>query len=112
MEVIDILDILTADNNEIDKARKVITFEGHPPFTSFLSKINKRFMGNTKDLDIVTPIYSLLECRENYSMTLGRFQKYYRDKIDDVYDDASDGISFKYKTKQQEKHQHSLQYQL
>ena len=56
-------------------------------------------MGNAEDLGIVTPIYSLLECIGNYSVILGRLQKYCRYKTDDVHDDASGGILFKYKTK-------------
>ena len=45
------------------------------------------------------PMYNLLEYSQNYSMTSGSLWNYYRDKIDDVIDNASDGKSFKYKTK-------------
>ena len=44
-----------------------------------------------KDLDIVMPIYNLLEYSQNYSMTSESLWNYYRDEIDDVYDNASDG---------------------
>ena len=44
-------------------------------------------------------MYNLLEYSQNYSMTSGSFWNYYRDEIDDVNDNASDGRSFKYKTK-------------
>ena len=54
---------------------------------------------NAEDLDIVMPMYNLLEYSENYLMTSGSLWNYYRDKIDDVDDNASDGKSFKYKTK-------------
>ena len=43
--------------------------------------------------------YNLLEYSQNYSMTSGTLWNYYRDEIDDVDDNASDGKSFKYKTK-------------
>ena len=44
-------------------------------------------------------MYNLLEYSQNYSMTSGSFWNYYKDEIDDVNDNASDGKSFKYKTK-------------
>ena len=53
---------------------------------------------NAEDLDIVMPMYNLLEYSQNYSMT-GSLWNYYRDKIDDVDDIASDGKPFEYKTK-------------
>ena len=43
------------------------------------------------------PMYNLLEYSQNYSMTSGSPWNYYRDKIDGVDDNASDGKSFKYK---------------
>ena len=54
---------------------------------------------NAEDLDIVMPMYNLLEYSQNYSMTSGSLWNYYRDKIDDVDDNASDDKSFEYKTK-------------
>ena len=54
---------------------------------------------NAEDLDIFMPMYNLLEYSQNYSMTLGSLWNYYRDKIDDVYDNAPDGKSFAYKIK-------------
>ena len=44
-------------------------------------------------------VYNLLEYSQNYSMTSGSLWNYYRDEIDDVDDNASDGRSFKDKTK-------------
>ena len=45
------------------------------------------------------PMYNLLEYSQHYSMTSGSLWNYYRDEIDDVHDNASDGKSFKNKTK-------------
>ena len=36
------------------------------------------------------PMYNLLEHSDNYSMRKGSFWNYYRDKIDDVNNNASD----------------------
>ena len=54
---------------------------------------------NAEDLDIVMPMYNLLEYSQNYSMTPGSLRNYYRDEIGGADDDTSDGKSFKYKTK-------------
>ena len=46
------------------------------------------------------PMYNLLEYSQNYSwMTSGSLWNYYRDEIDDVDDNASNGKSLKYKTR-------------
>ena len=66
---------------------------------SCISKINITLIDNAEDLDIVMPMYIQLEYSQNYSMTSGKLWNYYRDKIDDVHDNASDGKSFNYKTK-------------
>ena len=45
-------------------------------------------MVNAEYFDIVMPIYNLLEYSRNYSITSGSLWNYYRDKIDDVDDNA------------------------
>ena len=61
--------------------------------------MNSTLKDNVEDLYIVMPMYNLLEYNQNYSMASGSLWSYYRDKIDDVDENASDGDSFKYKTK-------------
>ena len=56
-------------------------------------------MENAEDLDIVIPMYNLLEYSDNYFMTLGSLWNYYKDEIDGVDDIASQVKSFKYKAK-------------
>ena len=79
--------------------KKMLAFKNNAPFKSFISKSNSTLINNAEDLDIVMPMYNLLEYSQNYSMTSGSLWNYYRDKIDDVDDNASDGKSFEYKTK-------------
>ena len=38
-------------------------------------------MDNAEDLDTVISMYNLLECTDNYSVTLGILWNYYRDEI-------------------------------
>ena len=56
---------------------------------------------DTEDLEIVKPVYTVLEYNDICFKTLGILWNYYRDKIDDfdVNDSVSDGKSFKHKTK-------------
>ena len=46
-----------------------------------MSKINNIFVENAEDLDIVMPMYNLLEYSENYSMTSVSLLNCYRDEI-------------------------------
>ena len=63
-----------------------------------ISKFNSTLIDNAEDLDIVVPMYNLLEYIQNYYyLALWSLWNYYRDEID-VNDHTSDGKSFKYKT--------------
>ena len=52
-------------------------------FKSCISNINNTFIDNAEDLDIVVPIYNLLEHGDNYSMASGSLCKCYRDEVND-----------------------------
>ena len=93
------IDFLADAANKNDKAQKNVAFKNNAPLISCISKINSTLIENTEDLDIVMSMYNLLEYSQNYSMTSGSLWNYYRYEIDDVNDNASDGKSFKYKTK-------------
>ena len=58
----------SADANNTNK--KVI-FKNWPPFTNCISEINNTQVDNAKDIDIVMPMYNLIEYRDNYSKTSG-----------------------------------------
>ena len=66
-------------------------FKNNALLRSCISKINITLKNDTEDLDIVMPMYNLLEYTKNYSMTSGSLWDYYRDEIDDVHDNALDG---------------------
>ena len=51
---------------------------------------------NAQDIDIVMPIYNLIECSDNYSKTSGSLWKYYKD---DPNDNITQSESFKSKIK-------------
>ena len=58
---------------------KKVIFENCAPFTYCISKINNTQVDNVKDIDIVMPMYNLIEYSENYSKTPGRLWEYCKD---------------------------------
>ena len=48
-----------------------------------MSKINNTFFDNAEDLDIVMPMYNLLEYTDNNSKTSGCLYNYYRHEVND-----------------------------
>ena len=63
----------------IKKRDKNLSFKNNAPCRSYISKINDTFIENAEDLDIVMPMYNLLEYSDNYSMTSESLWNYYRD---------------------------------
>ena len=87
----------TTENTDI--GQKDIVFRNNAPFRLYKTKLNSTSTDNAEDLDIAMPMSNLLEYNKNYSMTSGSLRNYYRDEIDDVDNNASDGKSFKYNTR-------------
>ena len=63
-------DITVTDpnNNRYDKK---LAFKNNTPFTSCILKINNTLNDNAEYLDIVMPMYNLIEYSKNYSKTTG-----------------------------------------
>ena len=91
------ISVRATENTDINQ--KDIAFKNNATFRSCITTINSTLTVNAENLDIVMPMYNLLEYSQNYSMTSRSLWNYYRDKIDDVDNNASDGKSFRYKTK-------------
>ena len=58
--------------------RKVI-FKNCAPFTNCISEINNTQIDNAKDIDIVMPMYNLIEYSDNYAKTTGSLWQYCKD---------------------------------
>ena len=56
-----------------------LIFKNSAPFTNCISKINNTQIDNDKDIDVVMPMYDLMEYSDKYSKTSGRLWQYYRD---------------------------------
>ena len=57
-----------------------MVFENNAPFINCITKINGRKIDNAEDLDVVMPMYNLLEYSKNYKKTTGSLWNYYRDE--------------------------------
>ena len=89
-------------NNDANNIRD----KNNAPFVSCITRINGELIEDANDLDIVIPMYNLLEYSKNYSKTIGSLYNYYRDELSDDADDNNfDNIkvvnsnTFKYKNK-------------
>ena len=73
-----------ADTNANNTNKKVI-FNNCAPFINCISKINNTQIDNAEYIDIVVPMYNLIEYSENYSKTSGRLWQYRKEipAIDD-----------------------------
>ena len=68
----------SADADANDTNKKVI-FKNSPRFTNCISEINNTQVDNAQDIDIVMPMYNLIEYSDNYSKTSGSLWQYCKD---------------------------------
>ena len=73
----------TNERGFIDIGNRFLAFKNNSPFTNCISKINNVLIDNAEDLDIVMPMYNLLEYSKNYRKTTGSLWNYYRDEPKD-----------------------------
>ena len=57
-----------------------MVFKNNAPFVNGVSKINGVSIDNAEDLDVVMPMYNLLEYSKNYKKTTGSLWNHYRDE--------------------------------
>ena len=81
---------------QADERDKGGSFKNCAPFTNCISEINNTQVDNAKDIDIVMPMYNLIEYSDNYAKTTGSLWQYFRDEPDDNIEDSE---SFKSKIK-------------
>ena len=61
-----------------DERDKGVTFKNCTPFTKCISRINNTDIDNAQDIDIVMPMYNLIEYSDNYAKTSGSLYQYYK----------------------------------
>ena len=69
--------VTAPDNDAYDKK---LAFKSNAPFISCISKINNTFIDNAEDLNVVMPLYNLVQYSKNYTRTTGSLWNYYRDE--------------------------------
>ena len=92
-------------NNIRDKKNRKLILKNNAPFVSCITRINGELIEDANDLDIVMPMYNLLEYSKNYRKTIGSLYNYYRDELtnDNNNNFANRNVvnsnTFKYKNK-------------
>ena len=98
--------ITVTGNHPRDRQNRPLILKNNAPFISCITRINGELIEDADDLDIVMPMYNLLEYSKNYRKTIGSLYNYYRDELsDDANNDNFANINvvnseaFKYKNK-------------
>ena len=73
---------------------KGVTFKNCAPFTKCIIRINDTNIDNAHDIDILMPVYNLIEYSDDYSKISGSLWQYYND---DPNYNLTDSESFKSK---------------
>ena len=88
-----------------DRENRPLILKNNAPFISCITKINNELIEDAEDLDIVMPMYNLLEYSKNYRKTIGSLYNYYRDELTNDGNDnfanrnVVNSNAFKYKNK-------------
>ena len=98
--------ITVAGNNQRDRQNRPLILKNNAPFISCITRINGELIEDADDVDIVMPMYNLLEYSKNYRKTIGSLYNYYRDELGDDADNNQfnnikvvNSNTFKYKNK-------------
>ena len=98
--------ITVAGNQPRGRQNRPLVLKNNAPFVSCITRINNELIEDADDLDIVMPMYNLLEYSKNYRKTIGLLYNYYRDELNDdanLNNFANNNVvssnSFQYKNK-------------
>ena len=78
--------ILVNGLNPRDRQNRPLILKNNVPFVSCITRINNELIEDPDDLDIVMPMYNLLEYSKNYRKTIGSIYNYYRDELNNDAD--------------------------
>ena len=73
------VDDTSAADFTANNANKKAIFDNCAPFANCISEINNTQIDNAKDIDVVMPMYNLIEYSDNYSKTSGSLWQHCRD---------------------------------
>ena len=69
----------TAADADANNTNKKVIFKNCAPSTNCISEINNTQVDNAEDIDIVMPMYNLIEYSDNYAKTSGSLWQYCKD---------------------------------
>ena len=72
--------IIAAAAAAINNAKKTLIFKNCTPFTSCIRRINITQVDDVQCINVVMPMYNLIEYSDNYSTTLAILWQYCRDE--------------------------------
>ena len=93
------VNITTVDDAAANNTNKKLIFKDCSPFTDCTRQINNTKVDNAKDINIVMPMYNLIEYCDNYSKTYRRLWQYCKDipTVNDHGTNTTDSFNFKAK---------------
>ena len=97
--------ITVAGNHPRDRQNRPFILKNNAPFISCITRINGELIEDADELDIVMPMYNLLEYSKNYRKTVGPLYNYYTDELTNDQNDNFANINvinsnpFQYKNK-------------
>ena len=75
--------LIVAGNQPRDRQNRPLILKNNAPFVSCITRINNELIEDADDLDIVIPMYNLLEHIKNYRKNISSIYNYYRDELND-----------------------------
>ena len=86
---------ITVTNPNNAKRNKAVAFKNSAPFMNCISKIDGAKIDNAEYLNVVMPMYNLLEYSENYRKATGSLPNYYRDEPSNPLSTNSESFQYK-----------------
>ena len=98
--------VVNGAENDIARRNRPVILKNNAPFVSCITRINGELIEDADDLNIVMPMYNLLEYSKNYRKTIDSLHNYYRDELSDDANPVNfpntnvvNSKTFKYKNK-------------
>ena len=95
-----------ATDADANNTNKKVLFKNCTPFTNCISEINNTQVDNAKDINVIVPLYNLLEYSPAYAKTSGSLWQYCKDIpeidnnnaiVDFTENNLTDSFNFKVK---------------
>ena len=73
-----------------------VAFKNYAPFTKRITKIDRKAIDDAEDLDLVMPMYNMMEHSSNYSETTGSLWFYSKDESTNFNNDIENAADFNF----------------